>query len=96
VLPACVSAVGFTAVFYGERQEGIAEIVKADAVVADAKTQFGRFDTLEALDIAFAGGEITSHNMQNPECCSLVDSAEVGFGFVGPGDLLPNRYWPLP
>jgi hypothetical protein len=35
------SAVGFTAVFYGEHQDGIAEIVKADAVVADAKTQSG-------------------------------------------------------
>jgi hypothetical protein len=33
--------------------------------------------------------------MQNADCCSLVDRAKVGFGFVGPGDLLPHRYWPL-
>jgi hypothetical protein len=82
-------------VFYGEHQDGITEIMKADAVVADTETQFGRFDILEALDIAFARGEITSHNMQNADCCSLVDRAKVGFGFVGPGDLLPHRYWPL-
>jgi hypothetical protein len=42
---------------------------------------------LEAFDIAFARGEITSHNMQNADCCSLVDRAKVGFGVVGPGDL---------
>jgi|HubBroStandDraft_4_1064222.scaffolds.fasta_scaffold03042_5 hypothetical protein len=89
------SAVGFAAVFYGEHQDGITEIMKADAVVADAETQLGRLDILESLDIAFARGEITSYSMQNADCCSLVDRAKVGFGFVGPGDLLPHRYWPL-
>jgi hypothetical protein len=35
-------AVGFGAVFDSEDNDGIAEIVKADAVVADAETEFGR------------------------------------------------------
>ncbi len=96
LLPAIASAVGFAAVFYGEDQDGVAEILKADAVVADPETHLGRFDILEALGhAAFARGEITSHNMQNADCCSLVDRAKVGFGFVSPGDLLPHRYWPL-
>jgi|HubBroStandDraft_1064217.scaffolds.fasta_scaffold11940_4 hypothetical protein len=88
-------AVGFAAVFYGENQDGISEIVEADAVVADAETKLWRLDVLEALDIAFAGGEITSHDMQDAERGGLVDSAEVGFGRIGPGDPLPHRYWPL-
>lgn len=92
---ACSLAVGFAAVFYGEDQDGISEIVEADAVVADAETELWRLDVLEALDIAFAGGEITSHDMQDTERGGLVDSAEVGFGRVGPGDLPPHRYWPL-
>jgi hypothetical protein len=33
--------------------------------------------------------------MQDAERSRLVDSTEVGFGRVGPGDLLPHRYWPL-
>jgi hypothetical protein len=58
------SAVRFAAVFYGEHQDGIAEIVKADVVVAGAEAGLRRFDVLETLDIAFAGGEITSHAMR--------------------------------
>jgi hypothetical protein len=86
---------GFAAVLYSEDHDGIAEIMKADAVVADAETEFGRLDILEALDIAFARGQRTSHNMQNAECSSLVNGAKVGFGLVSPGDLPPHRYWPL-
>lgn len=71
-------AVGFAAVFYGEDQDGISEIVEADAVVADAEAELWWFDVLESLDIAFAGGEITSHDMQDAERGGLVDSAEVG------------------
>jgi hypothetical protein len=78
-------AVGFAAVFYGEDQDGISEIVEAGAIVADAETELWRLDVLEALDIAFAGGEITSHDMQDAERGGLVDSAEVNFGRVGPG-----------
>jgi hypothetical protein len=88
--------VGLATVLHGEDHDGIAEIMKADAVVADAEAELGRLDALEALDIAFAVGEITSHNMQDAECCGLIDRAKVGFGLIGPGDLLPHRYWPLP
>jgi hypothetical protein len=69
--------------------------VEADAVVADAEPELWRFDVLGSLDIAFAGGEITSHDMQNAERCGLMESAEVGLALVGPADLLPYRYWPL-
>lgn len=82
--------------FYGENQDGIAEIVESHAIVADAEAELWRLNILKALDIAFAGGEITSHDMQDAEGGSLIDSAEVSLGLVGPGDLLPHRYWPLP
>jgi hypothetical protein len=57
-------AVGFAAMFYGKDHDGFAEIVEADAVVAGSETELRRLDILEALDVAFAGGEITSHDMQ--------------------------------
>ena len=67
-------AVGFAAVFYGEDQDGVSEIVEADAVVAHAETELGRVDVLESLDIAFAGGKVTSHDMQDAARGGLVDS----------------------
>jgi hypothetical protein len=70
--------------------------VEADAVVADdAEPELWRFDVLGSLDIAFAGGEITSHDMRNAERRGLMESAEVGLALVGPGDFLPYRYRPL-
>jgi len=65
VRPHAVLAVGFAAVFYGEDKDGIAEIVEAYAVVADAEAVLWRLNVLEVLDIAYAGGEITSHDMQD-------------------------------
>ncbi len=81
--------------FYRENHDGIAEIVKADAVVTDAETEFGWFNILEALDIAFARGEITSDHVENVECRGLIDGAKISFSLVGPGDVLSHRYWPL-
>ena len=85
-------AVGFAAVFYRDDEDGIAEIVKADAVVAAAKAELWRIDILKVLDIACAGGEIPGHDVQDAERGGLVDGAEVGFGLVGPGDFFPHRY----
>lgn len=76
--------------FYGEDHDGVTEIVEADAVIADAEAELWRFDVLESLDIAFAGGEITSHDMQDAERGGLVDSAEVGLGLVGPAISSPS------
>jgi hypothetical protein len=78
----------------GENEDGIAEIVEADAIVANAEAELGRFDILKAFHIAFASGEITSNDMQNTKCGSLVDSAEVGLGLVSSGNLLGHGYWP--
>lgn len=81
--------------FHGEDHDGVSEIVKANAVVTDTEAEFGRLDILEAFNIAFSRGEITSHNVQNAKSGSLVDSTKVGLGLVSPGDFLPHRYWPL-
>jgi hypothetical protein len=40
--------VGFATMFHGEDHDGIAEIMKTDAVVADAEAELGRLDALEA------------------------------------------------
>ena len=78
----------------GENEDGIAELVEADAIVANAEAELGRFDILKAFQIAFASGEITNNDMQNTKCGSLVDSAEVSLGLVSPGNLLGHGYWP--
>jgi len=36
--------------------DGIAEVVEAGAVVADAESELRRFDVLEALDVALIAG----------------------------------------
>jgi hypothetical protein len=43
-------------VFNGGDVEGVAVVVEAEPVVADAQPELGRLDVLEALHVAFAGG----------------------------------------
>ena len=52
---ASVSAVGVFSMPDAEDLDGIAEVVKAKEVVAEAEAQFGRVDVLEHCDIAFFG-----------------------------------------
>jgi len=53
----------------GEDKDRIAEIVEADAIVADAKAN-SEVRHLEGVHIAFASGEVTSSDMQDAERCS--------------------------
>lgn len=80
--------------FDGQDQDGSSQIVEANAVITGAEAQLWRFDILKALHIAFAGGQLTGHAMQDMEGGGLVDSAQIGFGLLGPGDLLPH-YLPV-
>ena len=59
------SSVGFSAVFDGGDVEGVAVVVEADAVVADAEAELGRLDVLEALYVAFAGGGEVGQSAEN-------------------------------
>ena len=52
---ASVSAVNIFSMPDAEDLDGIAEVVKAKAVVAEATAQFGRVDVLEHFYIAFFG-----------------------------------------
>jgi len=89
------SAVDFAAVLDGEDEDGIAVVVEADAVVADAEAHLWRLNVLKALYVAFAGGEIAGDGVQNAQGCVLVDGAQVGLGRVSPGDLfLSHAYCP--
>jgi hypothetical protein len=47
------SAVGFAAVLDGGDVEGLAVIVEAGPIVADAEAELGRLDVLKALHVAF-------------------------------------------
>ena len=67
---------------YGEDEDGVSEVVEADAVVAGAEPELGRLDTLEPLHVAFAGGEIAGDGVEDAEGRNLVDGAEVGLALV--------------
>jgi len=41
-----LAAVGLAAVFYSQHQDGVAEVVEADAIVAGAETELWRLDVL--------------------------------------------------
>jgi hypothetical protein len=77
-----------------QHEDGTAEIAKANAVVASAETKLRRFDVLQALYIAFSGGEIAGQNVEDAESGCLVDCAQVNSGLLGPRDPLFHRYRP--
>jgi hypothetical protein len=81
------SAVGFAAVPDGEDFDGVAEIMEADAVVADAEPELRGIDVLETFYVAFAGGEETGQSMEDTKRSWLVDGAELSLGLVCPDDL---------
>jgi hypothetical protein len=68
--------------------EGMALVVEAEPVVADAEAELGRLDVLEALHVALAGGGEMGQGLQNAQGGRLVDGAELGLGLVPSGDLL--------
>jgi hypothetical protein len=74
--------------FYGEYFDGVAEIVKADAVIADPETELRRFNILESLNVAFSCRQKACQSVEDAEGRGLVDRAEVGLGLAGPNDLL--------
>ncbi len=77
-------AVSFAAVLDREYLERVAKVMVTDSVVADAEAKLGRFDILEALNVAFASGEEAGQCVKDTEGCRLINSAKVGLGFVGP------------
>ena len=78
----------------GENLDGVAEVVEADAVVADAEAELRRIDVLKPLYVAFAGTDEACQSVEDAEGGGLVDGAETGLGLVCPDDLLGHRYWP--
>jgi hypothetical protein len=49
----------------GENLDGIAEVVEANAVVADAEAELRGIDILEALYVAFAGTDEAGQGMED-------------------------------
>ena len=78
------SAVDFAAVLDAGDFDGIAEVMEAGAVVADAEAELGRFNVLEALHIAFAGVDELGQSVENAQGGVLVDGAKLGLGLVRP------------
>ena len=82
------SAVSFAAVLDGGDVEGLAVVMEAQPVVADAQPELGRLDLLKTLYIALATGGKVGQGAQNAQGGRPVDSAELGLGLVPPGDVL--------
>jgi hypothetical protein len=81
-------AVGFAAVLDGGDIEGVAVVVEAEPVIADAQAELWRLDVLEALHVALAGGGEVGQGAEKAQSDRLVDGAELDLGLVPPGDLL--------
>ena len=71
-------AVGFAAVLDGSDIEGVAVIMEANPVIADAQAELGRLDILEALHVALAGGGEVGQGAEKAQGGRPVDGAELG------------------
>ena len=69
-----------------EDLDGFAEVVEAQAVVAEAEAQFDWVDVGQAFDVAVAGEEVIGQAFEQAERCGAVDAAHVGAGQRGPLD----------
>ena len=87
---AAVSAVGFAAVCYSGDANGVAEIMKAHTVVANAQPELGRFNVLETLHVAFAGVQITGQRVEDAKGSRLIDGAELGLGLIVPDNVFSH------
>jgi hypothetical protein len=72
----------------GENLDRVAQVMEADAVIADSETEFRGFDVMKPLDIAFAASEDSGQSVKNAEGRSLINRAQVHFGPFAPNDLL--------
>jgi hypothetical protein len=73
-----------------EDLDGIAEVLKAEAIVAEPEAKLGRLDSLQPFHIALFGGDKAGKAMQEIDGSVTVDGANVGPGLIGPGDLLSH------
>lgn len=71
--------------------DGIAEVVEASAVIAEAEAEFWRIEALQSLDVAFSGSQEACDAMQKLQRGLLIDGAHIGPGLVGPDNLLRHR-----
>ena len=71
------SAVGFAAITDGGDVEGVAAVVEAEPVVADAQAELGRLDVLEALHVALTGGGEVGQGAEKAQGSWLVNGAEL-------------------
>jgi hypothetical protein len=74
----------------GDFDEVVAEVAEDDAVVLSAESVEGRLDALEALNVAFFGGEESGQGAKNLDSGRLRDGAEFGLGLIGEGDALSH------
>ena len=65
-------------------------VMETDAVVADAEAELGRFDTLKALDVAFAGFQISGQRVEDTQGSRLIDGAELSLGLIVPDNALAH------
>ena len=60
--------------------DGIAEVMKADAIVAEAEPKFGRLNPLQPLYVAFLRCDKAGETVPEVDCRVAVDGANVSTG----------------
>src|ERR1035438_1789874 len=71
------SAVGLAAIADAEDLDGLALLVEADPVVADAEAILGRIDTLEPFHVARAGIDEAFDRLLDPAGNALIECGHV-------------------
>ncbi len=63
---------------YAEDLEPLAEVIEADAVVAEAEAHFERLDIDQAFDVAVAGENEIGQGFEQTQGSLAVDAVHVG------------------
>jgi len=85
-------SIGLVARAYAQDLDGVAEIVKAHPVGADAEAILGRIQVGEMFDIAFLVEQEAGQRLQQMNRGLAVDGADVGTGCGGPDYFLGRGF----
>ena len=78
----CRLAIGFAAMQDAAHFDGVADSDKEEPVIADAEPEF--VSSLKRLHVALARFSEAMQGVQNTHGGGLVETANIGFGRVGP------------
>lgn len=80
--------ISFLAMEDAKNLERVAEVVEADAVVAEPQAQLRWLDIREALDVTVAGENVVGQVFEQADSGLTVDAADIGASLRCPLDVL--------